>query len=118
MVLSDAEIAAMLAEQKPEVDARALLHAFANRSPKSGHRRHAVPVDGAAGTRFQLSLRQSTLDPYDFSVILSVVRREGTLNLRRHNGTRTRTSTPSKPGSVLELERLCACWKWPDATPR
>jgi len=87
MVLSDVEIAAMLAESKPEVDPRALLQAFVNRTPKFGHRRHAFDVKGASGTRFQLSLRQSVHDPYDFSVVLSVIRREGTVNLRRHNGS-------------------------------
>ena len=31
-------------------------------------------------------MRQSVHDPFDFSVILTVLRREGSLNLRRHNG--------------------------------
>lgn len=87
MLVSDHEIAALLAEQKPEIDPRRLLQVFANLTPKDGHRRHAVTITGTGGGRFQLSLRQSVLDPYDFSVILTLIRPEGTLNLRRHNGT-------------------------------
>ena len=84
----------MLAEKKSEVDPRRLLQTFANTSPKDGHRRHAITVTGAVGSRFQLSLRQSVLDPYDFSVILTVIRPDGPLNLRRHNGTSHVHSNP------------------------
>lgn len=87
MLLTDSEISVLLAEPKPEVDQRKLLQAFANTTPKDGHRRHAIMVKGATGNRFQLSLRQSILDPYDFSVILTLIRADGSLNLRRHNGT-------------------------------
>lgn len=94
MLLTDAEISALLAEQKPEVDPHKLLQTFANTTPKDGHRRNAITVNGAAGDRFQLSLRQSILDPYDFSVILTVIRPDGSLNLRRHNGTSHAHSNP------------------------
>lgn len=94
MFLTDGEISTLLAEQKPEIDPRKLLQTFANTSPKDGHRRHAVNINGAAGNRFQLSLRQSILDPYDFSVILTVIRTEGALNLRRHNGMSHAHSNP------------------------
>jgi hypothetical protein len=79
MLLTDSEISALLTEQKAE--------AFANTTPKDGHRRHALTVEGAAGNRFQLSVRQNVLDPYDFSVILTLIRTDGSLNLLRHNGT-------------------------------
>jgi hypothetical protein len=98
MLLTDAEISALLAEQKSAVDPRKLLQTFANTTPKDGHRRHAITVHGAAGDRFQLSLRQSTLDPYDFSVILTVIRPDGSLNLRRHNGTSHAHSNPIEGG--------------------
>lgn len=94
MLLNDGEISALLAEQKSEVDPRKLLQTFAHTTPKDGHRRHAITVTGAAGNRFQLSLRQSILDPYDFSVILTVIRPQGSLNLRRHNGTSHAHSNP------------------------
>jgi hypothetical protein len=87
MLLTDMQITDLLAEQKPEVDPRTVLQIFTNQTPKDGHRRHAITVAGEAGNRFQLSLRQSVLDPYDFSVILTVIRPDGSLNLRRHNGT-------------------------------
>lgn len=73
---------------------RALLQAFVNLTPKDGHRRHAITVSGEAGNRFQLSLRQSVLDPYDFSVILTAIRPDGSLNLRRHNGPSHAHSNP------------------------
>jgi hypothetical protein len=69
----------LMAEEKPEVDPQRLLQTFANTTPKDGHRRHSITVTGAAGTRFQLALRQSVLDPYDFSVILTVIRPDGSL---------------------------------------
>jgi hypothetical protein len=112
MLLTDAEISKLLAEQKPEVDARNLLQAFANTTPKDGHRRRAITVVGKDGSRFQLSLRQSILDPYDFSVILSVIRSEGSLNLRRHNGTSHSHSNP------IEGDRFQGVFHVHEATER
>jgi len=94
MLLTDAQITGLLDERKPEVDPRTLLRTFANLTPTHSHRRHAITVTGEGGNRFQLSLRQSVLDPYDFSVILTVVRPDGSLNLRRHNGTSHAHSNP------------------------
>ena len=87
MLLTDSEISGLLAEPKSEVDPPKLLQAFANATPKDGNRRHALTVEGAAGNRFQLSVRQSVFDPYDFCVILTLIRPDGSLNLLRHNGT-------------------------------
>ena len=94
MLLTDAQITDLMDEHKPEVDPRTLLQTFANLTPKDSHRRHAITVAGEAGNQFQLSLRQSVLDPYDFSVILTVIRPDGSLNLRRHNGTSHAHSNP------------------------
>lgn len=94
MFLTDADISALLAEPKPEVNPRGLLRKFANTSPRDGHRRDALAVTGAAGSRFLLALRQSIFDPYDFSVILTAILPEGSLNLRRHNGTSHTHSNP------------------------
>jgi hypothetical protein len=94
MLLTDAQITDLLSEPKPEVDPRTLLRTFVNLTPTHSHRRHAITVAGEAGNRFQLSLRQSVLDPYDFSVILTVVRPDGSLNLRRHNGASHAHSNP------------------------
>ena len=79
-------IASLLAEPKAEVDDRKLLRDLTTSKPKDGHRRHSITVDGGAGSAFQLALRQSVHDPYDFSVILIVVQADGAMNLRRHNG--------------------------------
>lgn len=112
MLLTDAEISELLAEQKPAIDSRKLLQTFAKVTPKNGHRRQALTFEGAAGTGFQLSLRQSVLDPYDFSVILTVVRADGSLNLRRHNGTSHSHSNP------IEGDRFQGVFHVHEATER
>lgn len=83
--LSDAQIADLLAEPKPFVDELALL-----RSMKPGdnqQRRCSIRFRGDHGSEFALHIRQNALDPYDFSVILSLERGPQPLNLRRHNGS-------------------------------
>ena len=61
MLLSDPEIAALMAEEKPEVEPGDLLHTFVTPDAKQGHRRHAVTVDGAAGNRFQLRCGRASM---------------------------------------------------------
>jgi len=69
VLLTDSEIDALLTEPKPEVGARALLASL--QSSKTGHRRASISVEGDSGSTFLLSLRQSELDPENFSVILT-----------------------------------------------
>jgi hypothetical protein len=87
VLLTDEEITRLLTEPKPTVNAVALLHAFVRSPSVRGHRRATRTVVGAAGSRFDLHLRQGTFSPYDFSVILAFVSaRGGEAILRRHNG--------------------------------
>ncbi|MDW5595841.1 hypothetical protein VSS74_15945 [Conexibacter stalactiti] len=87
MLLTDAEIARLIDERKPALDAVAFLHAFARSAPVRGHRRTTRSVVGESGSRFDVHLRQGVFSPYDFSVILAYLPPHGTeLILRRHNG--------------------------------
>lgn len=87
VTLTDDEIAGLLAEPKPTVDGQQALTALAQATPANSHRRHRVPIATSGPHAFVLHLRQSSLDPYDFSVILTYVAPDGTtMNLRRHNG--------------------------------
>lgn len=87
MILTDVQIGNLLREPKPRLDPAEFLRAHAARPANNGHRRHAIDVPGDHGNAFVLSVRQSSIDPYDFSVILTYVFRNGTtMNLRRHNG--------------------------------
>jgi hypothetical protein len=87
-MLSDDRIKRLLQEGKPNFEPRSILKAFAESNPKHGHRRLTRRFRGDKGTAFALHLRQSTIDPYDFSVILAFepLTGGGETILRRHNG--------------------------------
>ncbi len=87
-MLTDARIAQLLQEAKPTLDAQILLAALSRSAPRLSHRRATAKVVGRRGTRFAVHLRQSSIDPYDFSVILtaSLGASGPELRLRRHNG--------------------------------
>src|SRR5579871_6188298 len=85
VVYTDVEIHALLSEVKPVPDD------FFNRmqpKPKKGHKGCELSLSGANGNRFVVMVRQSELNPLDFSVILAV--ESSTTNqrflLRRYNG--------------------------------
>jgi hypothetical protein len=83
-ILTDREIGELVSERKPEIDPVGLLSGL---KPDLGQRRAKVTIIGALGSRFDLHVRQSDRDPYDFSVILTYVTPTGrAVNLRRHNG--------------------------------
>jgi len=67
-LLTDNQIAALLVEAKPlPSDYRARVQT----KPKRGHRERELDVDGAQGNKFRIILRQSSINPLDFSAILS-----------------------------------------------
>jgi len=83
--LTDAQIASLLEEAKPlEADYRRLL----GTRPKRGHKERDLDIEGASGGAFRLILRQSDINPLDFSVILTylIPRSNHTFRLRRYNG--------------------------------
>ena len=82
---SDREIAVLLQERKP------LPPDWQNRMrlrPKRGHKEQHLQLTGDQGSEFHLILRQNTINPLDFSIILAVrVSQSNQLfRLRRHNG--------------------------------
>ena len=82
---SDREIAVLLQERKP------LPPDWQNRMrlrPKRGHKEQQLQLTGDQGSEFHLILRQNTINPLDFSIILAVrVSQSNQLfRLRRHNG--------------------------------
>jgi hypothetical protein len=87
-MLTDSRIAQLLQEAKPTLDAQALLAALRRSAPRHGHRRAARRFVGDRGTSFAIHLRQSAIDAYAFSVILTVSLADNgpELRLRRHNG--------------------------------
>jgi len=84
-LLTDEEIGRLLTESKPlpdNVPERIKL------KPKRGHKEAELDVTGADGSSFRLILRQSMLNPLDFSVILAYQFPQTNvfLRLRRYNG--------------------------------
>lgn len=82
---SDGEIQALIQEPKPLPDGwRAKLRL----KVKPGHRERDFDVGGAKGSEFRVILRQSRMNPLDFSVILGVRVPESNLIFRllRYNG--------------------------------
>ena len=85
IILTDADIARLLAERKPlpaDYQTRLQLRA------KIGHKEREMDVTGVAGSGFQLIVRQSTINPLDFSVVLaySIPKSSVLFRLRRYNG--------------------------------
>lgn len=85
IVLTDEEIAGLLAERKvlpPDHRTRIEVR------PKRGHKERELDVEGDAGNRFRLVIRQGNIDPFDFSVILMYcpVDTNQVFRLRRYNG--------------------------------
>jgi len=83
LVFSDTDIMAMLSEPKLIPEARAPTW-----KTKSGHKERDVAMRGESGRDYEVRLRQSLVNPLDFSIIVStVVERTGQVfRLRRFNG--------------------------------
>ena len=82
---SDAEIARLISEPKQlPSDWRTRL----NMRPKRGHKEQQLDLAGESGSEFRIILRQSNVNPLDFSVILSVRIPQSNrfFRLRRYNG--------------------------------
>lgn len=97
--LTDAEIEALLAEEKPLSEGFRLRLAV---RAKRGHQEADLDVTGAAGSEFRVIVRRSSINPLDFSVILSyrVPNSNQSIRLRRYNGKSHPHSNP------LERERF------------
>jgi len=83
--LTDEEIGRLVAERKP------LPRDYEQRfqmKPKRGHKERELAVKGETGSDFRLILRQSDLNPLDFSAILAYQppNTNEVFRLRRYNG--------------------------------
>ena len=113
MVLTDKEIATLVGERKLAVSPTALLKDFKPAAYPTSRVAKTV-VAAQDGGSFTLRVRQSLLDPYDFSVILSYTPPSGGAEfiLRRHNG-------PSHPHrNAIENERFAGVCHIHEATER
>ena len=84
-ILSDHDIELLLKEIKPlPEDYRSKIQI----RPKRGHKERELDVQGVNGSDFQLILRQSLINPIDFSVILAYrpPNSNQLFRLRRYNG--------------------------------
>jgi hypothetical protein len=84
-LLTDDQIAHLLTESKP------LPGNFQERirfKPKRGHKEAELDITGADSSTFRIVLRQSALNPLDFSVILAyqIPQTNVLFRLRRYNG--------------------------------
>jgi hypothetical protein len=82
---SDQEIERLIQERKLlSQDYRAKIQL----RDKRGHKERELDLTGTAGSEFRLILRQSNLNPLDFSIILAFCPPESSLvfRLRRYNG--------------------------------
>jgi len=84
-VLTDGEIASLLAEPKPlPPDYRVRVQT----KLKRGHRERELDINGTSGGRYRLILRQSAINPLDFSAILAAFPNQSNTLFRlcRYNG--------------------------------
>src|ERR1051326_6189148 len=84
-LLTDVQIGELLGERKHlPADYLARLQA----RPKRGHRERELDVDGESGSRFRIPIRESDVNPLDFSVILAyfMPTTNRVFRLRRYNG--------------------------------
>lgn len=84
-ILSDDDIARLVAEKKPlPEDYRTKIQI----RPKRGHKERELDVKGVDGSDFRLILRQSVINPLDFSIILVYrpPKSNQLFRLRRYNG--------------------------------
>ncbi len=85
LLLTDIEIQRLIEEQKPlpdDFESRIIL------KPKRGHSEKELDIIGVEENQFRIILRQSLINPLDFSVILAYLPKQTNqvFLLRRYNG--------------------------------
>ena len=84
-IFSDQDIQRLIKEKKPlPKDYKAKIQV----RPKRGHKERELDIEGEDGNDFRLILRQSTINPLDFSIILIYRPPQSNIlfRLRRYNG--------------------------------
>jgi len=84
-ILSDQDIKQLVTERKV---LPADYHSRIQVKPKRGHKERELEIKGEGGNEFCLILRESTLNPLDFSIILAYKLPQSNMlfRLRRYNG--------------------------------
>ncbi len=91
VILSEIEIADLIQENKPlPTDYRTKIQM----RPKPGHKERELDLKGDKGNEFRLILRQSAINPLDFSIILAYrpPKSNQLFRLRRYNGRHRHTN--------------------------
>jgi hypothetical protein len=85
MRVSDAEVQTLMQDPKPLPRG---LHQRIQVKPKRGHKERELDISGASGREYRLILRQSDINPLDFSIILAhkIPKTNQLFRLRRYNG--------------------------------
>jgi hypothetical protein len=101
-ILSDKEIQGLISESKvlpPDYAAKIQVR------PKTGHKERELDLQGDNGGDFRLILRQSMLNPLDFSIILAFRPPQSNVlfRLRRYNGKSHQHT------NMIERETFYAC---------
>jgi len=100
-ILSDHDIERLVKEKK---SLPAVYHAKIQVRPKRGHKEREIDIKGQDGNDFRLILRQSLVNPLDFSIIL--VHRPPQSNilfrLRRYNGKSHEHTNPIEGGTFYD----------------
>ncbi|MBN2564490.1 MAG: hypothetical protein JXB46_02150 [Candidatus Eisenbacteria bacterium] len=115
--MSDLDIASLVEERKP------LPSEFARRfqlKPKRGHKERELTVTGSAGSKFVLILRESNINPMDFSAILAYRPPQSNqlFRLRRFNGKSHEHSNRLEGQTFYDFHVHIATERYQDAGPR
>lgn len=99
-ILTDDEIDSLVAESKP-LQKGWTSRLRPKRKSNFQHAQRALEVEGEAGNQFRIIIRQSAINPLDFSLILTFKDKDGSeFVLRRYNGKH-----PSQHTNRLEKAR-------------
>jgi hypothetical protein len=117
ILLTEIEIQRLIAEPKPlPADYRRRIQV----KPKRGHKENELTITGNAGSTFRLILRQSLVNPLDFSVILAyeMPNTNQSLLLRRYNGKSHEHTNPKEGQTFYDFHIHEATERYQDSSHR
>lgn len=117
VVLTDNQIGGLIAERK------VLPHDYRSRiqvRPKRGHKERELDIKGETGNDFRLIMRQSSVDPLDFSVILMYCPSDTNqvFRLRRNNGRSHEHTNRIEAGTFYDFHIHMATERYQDSGTR
>lgn len=102
-IFSDQDIQRLIKEKKPlPKDYKVKIQV----RPKRGHKERELDIEGEDGNDFRLILRQSTINPLDFSIILIYRPPQSNIlfRLRRYNGKSHEHTNPIEGGMFYDYQ--------------